>query len=52
MTRKDFELIAETINRLNFTLEHKQFIAEAFADSLRGTNSNFDRMRFIFACIK
>jgi hypothetical protein len=50
MTRKDFELVARTIKKLNFTQAHKLFIAESFADALTGTNAGFDRARFLKAC--
>lgn len=49
MTRKDYELIAGAISNLDevtdeYTIEA---IAEMFADSLAGTNPNFNRDRFI-----
>ena len=50
MSRKDFELIARTISALS--PQAKAEAAFAFADALRGSNSNFDRQRFITACGK
>lgn len=53
MSRKDFELIAATIKRLQYTdLNEKarKAVAIEFADALRGTNANFKRDRFLTAC--
>lgn len=54
MTRKDFELIASVIRdaRLERPLFRPawDYIAQDFARELRGTNSNFDRLRFLEAC--
>lgn len=52
MTRKDFVLIADIINSLNFDENKKEFIAKEFADNLKATNVAFDKQRFIEACMK
>jgi hypothetical protein len=57
MTKKDFVLIARTINSLfNATVDDKRAIAEHFARAfdfyLATTNPRFDGQRFIDACIK
>jgi len=52
MTRKDFKLIASVIDKLNFTREHKLFIAQSFADRLTDTNPNFNRAKFVAACFE
>jgi hypothetical protein len=49
MSRKDFNLIAETIRFLPLDSDMRARVANAFADSLRGTNARFDRNRFIAA---
>jgi len=48
MTRRDFELIADTIRELPTTMRLR--VALQFADNLRGTNPRFDRVRFLRAC--
>jgi hypothetical protein len=50
MSRKDFELIAQTINELQFTANERTCIALAFARRLATTNPNFDPDRFFRAC--
>jgi hypothetical protein len=56
MTRKDFELIAETIKTLPefgtdpITEAQRETIAARFAVALDTTNTHFDRVRFIEAC--
>ncbi len=52
MTRKDFILIAETIRFSMLSPENRKQLAADFADSLRGTNSNFDKERFIEAATR
>jgi hypothetical protein len=49
MTRKDHELIAGVLANLNEMVDDYvlEAIAEVFADSLAGTNANFNRDRFI-----
>ena len=54
MTRRDFVLIAHTINGLRpdgrgagITVDE---IADAFAEALRETNPAFDARRFLHAC--
>jgi hypothetical protein len=58
MTRKHFQLIAETIRELKLQQERlmsadsqREVIAKAFAEALRSTNSNFDAERFVSACL-
>ena len=45
MTRKDFELIAETLFETETTVE----VVKVWAERLASTNSLFDRERFILA---
>lgn len=64
MTRKDYQLIAETINNTfseaTFPTERdehlkddmKSILVGRFADVLRTTNPRFDGQRFIDACNK
>jgi hypothetical protein len=50
VTRKDFELIAKVIANLDgIRNSDHEFVAERFADALAGTNSQFDRKRFLAA---
>jgi hypothetical protein len=52
MTRKDFELIAETLKNLDECLDELslEVTVEAFALALLKTNPRFDRARFRSAC--
>lgn len=57
MTKKDFELIAETINRLRVDFDNGEddtislsLVAEELADALAGTNERFNRELFLNAC--
>lgn len=54
MTKKDYELIAGTINDYIFVNEADRSnalaIAEMLADSLYSDNPKFDRQRFLTAC--
>lgn len=58
MSRKDFVLIAKTINSIEDELSNAgeisqaayQTIALRFAAALASTNPNFNRQRFIDAC--
>ena len=59
MSRKDFQLIAETIKQLpSFTTNDPtcadavrfDVVVNQFADALRSTNPRFDRERFIAVC--
>jgi hypothetical protein len=49
MSRKDFELIADTIGGLDVDADLRREIAADFATALASTNSRFDRARFIAA---
>jgi hypothetical protein len=55
MTKRDYELIAETIRRADAGLgdpaAQRYRMAHAFAAALAGTNSRFDRSRFLAACM-
>ena len=55
MTRKDFEIIAGIIAQMNPISENAQgykvALVEHFADNLTVTNPNFDKERFIKACL-
>ena len=46
MTRKDFELIAETIRNAEIPDECRSAIASAFSMRLASTNPRFDAGRF------
>ena len=59
MSRKDFQLIAETLRTLpSFTTINPacsdvvrfDVLVNQFADALRSTNPRFDRERFVSAC--
>jgi hypothetical protein len=50
MSRKDFVLIAATIKALAISPEDRKRVAEDFAYTLRTTNANFKRERFLAAC--
>jgi len=50
MSRKDFVLIAATIKALAISPEDRKRVAEDFAYTLRTTNPNFKRERFLTAC--
>ena len=57
MTRKDFELIAATLNRAYLATRGEEqgivlAIVADFADKLRSTNPQFDAGRFVYACKK
>lgn len=50
--RRHYEFIAGVIRSLqSIHGAVNREVAEAFADELRGTNDNFDRDRFIKACV-
>lgn len=51
MSRKDFQLIAETIKGLDVSEEARAKIATAFGYVLRSTNANFDAARFFDVCM-
>ena len=51
MTRKDYELIADTIGGMTYLSEtDRATIAHDFADQLKNTNPLFNRDRFLTAC--
>lgn len=55
MTRKDYVMIAEVINRNTVLLSESAFIdfarmAEDLATELQNDNPRFDRARFLTAC--
>jgi hypothetical protein len=51
MTRKDYILIAKTINDAYYLDQNKKLtIARDFADELSFDNPRFDRARFLTAC--
>ena len=55
MTRKDYVMIAEVINRSTGSLTESAFIdfarmAEDLATELQNDNPRFDRARFLTAC--
>ena len=51
MTRKQFELIAEVISKLDVDNEKRAEIAIAFSDALASTNERFNTTTFTVACI-
>lgn len=52
MTRKHFTAIAETIRFLDLPRAQRRVVAHDMALTLSGFNGNFDRDRFIEACMK
>lgn len=53
MTRKDFELIARTVRNLHGISEDtRRNIAWQFANDLSETNPQFDKARFVAACLE
>lgn len=52
MTRKDFELIAQTLRYADEIVDETamEALADVFANALSNTNPNFDRARFLTAC--
>lgn len=51
MTRKDFELIADTIKHAQGLDEgSRKTMAGEFAHALASTNGRFDKARFLRAC--
>ena len=50
MTRKDFQLIADTIKRCDLDMDGTYEVAATFAADLAQTSERFDRARFIAAC--
>lgn len=51
MTRKDFNLIAQTIASLDLAPIDRLHVAREFASALRSTNDRFDYHRFVDACV-
>lgn len=51
MTKKDFELIAQTIRQAELRPRCREHLARDFAYNLATTNPRFDRARFVAACI-
>lgn len=53
MQRRHFQFIANVINK-HYRMNEGQgeLLAELFADELQHTNPNFNRGRFIEACLK
>ena len=53
MTRKDFVLIARVIRNSSEVIDEMalEALAENFANELSGTNPNFNRDRFLSACL-
>lgn len=52
MTKKDFQLIADTIASFEVDEAITYSMAERFADRLAETNPRFNRDRFIKACLR
>lgn len=51
MTRKDYELIADTIGGMTYLNEtDRATIAHDFADRLKDTNPRFNREMFLARC--
>jgi hypothetical protein len=50
MSRKDFNLIADTISVTPIADRDRVIIARYLASALRATNDRFDKERFIAAC--
>ena len=52
MTKKDFILIAHAIYSVDTTNRMKKRFADAMANALLATNPQFDRARFVLACLE
>ena len=53
MSRKDFQLIAVVIaNTRNIEATSRELYAQSFANALASAHPNFDRTRFLAACLK
>jgi hypothetical protein len=52
MTRKDFQLIADTLRNASEVVDELALstLADMFAEQLATTNPNFDKARFVKAC--
>jgi hypothetical protein len=50
MTKKDYDLIAQTIGDTWCDFEAQKIISENLATALMGTNPLFDRERFLVVC--
>lgn len=50
MTRKDFQMLAETIAGASIDRSAREMLANDFAARLAQTNPRFNRARFISAC--
>jgi phage gp16-like protein len=55
MTKKDFELIANTLRTQRLTALYDNWealdaLARDFADALKATNKQFNRVKFLRAC--
>lgn len=50
MTKKDFELIARTINMCLVQKASPKGVAYAFSEALAKENPKFDTNRFLIAC--
>lgn len=54
MTRKDFQLIADTLNAHRTSPANRMVIKElavSFAQTLADTNPRFNKQRFVDACL-
>lgn len=51
MTRKDFNLIASTIQNAKVDEAARFELAQEFSFALRHTNERFDAARFVAACL-
>lgn len=51
MSRRDYELIARVIRRVATRRDACLNLATAFAEELKKDNSNFNRERFVAACM-
>jgi hypothetical protein len=52
MTKKDFELIAKTIQNMTLEIDDKVIVARAFAIALKETNVNFKIDLFLDVALK
>tara|TARA_R110000824_G_scaffold41357_3_gene123083 strand:+ start:2218 stop:2388 length:171 start_codon:yes stop_codon:yes gene_type:complete len=55
MTRKDFQLIADTLNAHRTSPANRMVVKElavSFAQTLASTNPRFNKQRFVEACLK
>lgn len=51
MTKRDFDAIARIVREQTLTRVEKEPLAQRLADHCETRNQNFDRARFVAACL-